>query len=201
MISVLEWSSSIQYIKGVGPAKAAQLGKLGIFTIGQLLEYFPVRYEDRSQLKQISELSPGNVEAFRGKVLTVTERKVRRGLSLLSVVVVDSTGSVELVWFNQPFLKKRFTVDALVSVYGKIERHYTLKVTNPETEIISETDLFHGRILPVYRLGEHIPQTLIRSLIEKFLLTEFYIPEVLPERVLRLQGLMGRKEAFHMIHY
>lgn len=198
---MLEWNSPVQYIKGVGPSKAAHLSKLGLTTIGQLLEYFPVRYEDRSTLKSIRQLVIGQYETFQAHVLTVTTKRSQRGLSILTVMVGDGTGTIELVWFNQDFLKKKFKIGLAVVVYGKVERQYSLKVANPEIEIVSDTDVFQGRILPVYRLSENVSQNRMRSLTEQIFASDIMIEEVLPDAVLKTNGLMGRSEAFHHVHY
>lgn len=197
---MLEWSSPLQYLKGVGPVKAGQLAKLGLFTVGQLLEYFPVRYEDQSRLTAIASLIPGQLQTFQGRVMLVNERRVRRGLTILTITVSDGTGAIELVWFNQPFLKKKYQVGRMVRCYGKIEKHFSMRAANPETEVVEEEDPFSGRIQPVYRLVENVAQNLLRGLVEQILQAGVLIPEVLPESVRREYGLMDRAHAFHEIH-
>ena len=86
------WTRSIQYIKGVGPYKANLLTQLGIFTIGDLLEHYPRRYEDRSKLKMINALSDGQMESFKGKVTGIVESKPRKGLKITKVSVSDLRG-------------------------------------------------------------------------------------------------------------
>lgn len=199
--SVLDWNSPVQYIKGVGPSKAAHLSKLGITTAGQLLEYFPARYEDRSTLKLIRQLVIGQYETFQAHVLTITTKKSARGLSILTVIVGDDTGTIELVWFNQDFLKRKFKIGLAVVVYGKVERQYNLKVANPEIEIVSDSDVFQGRILPVYRLSDSVSQNVLRTLTEQVFASDMMIEEVLPAAVLTSAGLMGRSEAFQQVHF
>lgn len=198
---MLKWSSPVQYLKGVGPSKAAHLSKLGLATVGQLLECFPARYEDRSTLKSIGQLVIGQYETFQAHVLAVTAKRSQRGLSILTVLVGDETGTIELVWFNQDFLKKKFKIGLAVVVYGKVERQYSLKVANPETEIVSDADVFQGRILPVYRLSESVSQNMLRTLTAQILASDILIEEVLPATVLTTNGLMGRSEAFQQVHY
>lgn len=198
---MLDWNSPVQYIKGVGPSKAAHLSKLGLTTAGQLLECFPVRYEDRSTLKSIRQLVTGQYETFQAHVLAVNTKHSARGLSILTVTVGDGTGTIELVWFNQGFLKKKFIIGLSVVVYGKVESQYTLKVTNPEIEIVSDSEIVQGRILPVYRLNENISQNMFRNLTEQILASDIKMGEVLPDSVRIAAGLMGRSEAFHNVHY
>ncbi|MBU2700340.1 ATP-dependent DNA helicase RecG [Sporomusaceae bacterium BoRhaA] len=198
---MLDWNSPIQYLKGVGPSKAAQLLKLGLGTVGQLLEFFPARYEDRSMLKSIRQLVVGECETFQAQVLAVTVKQVRRGLSILNVLVGDDTGAVELVWFNQNFLRKKFKIGLTVVVYGKVERQYNLKITNAEVEVIHEGDVFEGRILPVYHLGENVSQNMLRQLMKQVFALNIIIDEILPEEIVDKNKLMGRSEAFYHIHY
>ncbi|MEM5769934.1 MAG: DNA helicase RecG, partial [Bacillota bacterium] len=103
-----ELDKSIQYLKGVGPQRADVLSKLGIFTVGQLLEHYPRRYEDRSQLKEIKQLTHKELETITGTVVGVEEVKPRRGLVITKIAVADNSGLAYGVWFNQSYIKKQY---------------------------------------------------------------------------------------------
>ena len=195
------WTRSVQYIKGVGPYKGNLLTKLGIFTIGDLLEHYPRRYEDRSQLKMINCLSDGQMETFKGKVIGTVESKPRRGLTIIKVSVGDGTGIAQLVWFNQPHMKKKYQPGMEVIVSGKIKIFYQVEVTNPEVEIINGGEVLDtGRILPIYAASENINQRFLRVIINQVLKDDPEIDEILSNRIIEHYSLLNRKLAFENIH-
>lgn len=199
------WSKNIQYIKGVGPTKAALLNKLGIFTICDLLEHYPRRYEDRSQLKQISSLSNGLVETFTAKVINVSDTKPRPNLIITKAVVQDTSGIANLVWFNQPYKKRSLKIGANLIVSGKVQKKfYQYEIMNPDFETVDGSDLINtGRIVPVYPASENISQKWLRSLIWHILTQEegIRLTETLPQAIVSQHALMDRCSAFMNIHF
>lgn len=193
---------SIQYIKGVGPRKASLLAKLGVFTIGDLLEYYPRRHEDRSQLKTINNLIDGQVETFKGKIMNCVESKPRRGLHITKIAVSDITGTVQLVWFNQPHIKKTYRPGIDLLITGKVKKLYQVEVQNPEIEIITDVDkLETGSIIPVYATNESISQRFLRNIIRQLLYDCDSISEILPSTIIDGFSLLDRKLAFENIHF
>jgi len=201
MVLKNSWTTSIQYIKGVGPNRTSLLSKLGIFTIGDLLEYYPRRYEDRSQLKRINGLLDGQLESFRGKVMSIAENKPRRGLTITKISVSDGSGVAQLVWFNQPHMKKKYQPGLEVLVSGKVKVFYNVEISNPEIEIINDGEVIDtGRIIPVYPANDTINQRFLRKLIGQVLVAEDDIPEILPKKIMEQFSLLGRRQAFENIH-
>lgn len=195
------WIKSIQYIKGVGPNKASLLNKLGIFTIGDLLEYYPRRYEDRTQLKKINALTDGQTETFKAKVINFVESKPRRGLTILKMSVGDGSGVAQVVWFNQPHMKKRYQPGMEVIVSGKIKVFYQVEVSNPEIEVITGSEMMDmGRILPVYAASENINQRFLRTMISQVLNEYQEIEEIVPPNIIKEFSLLNRRLAFEAIH-
>ena len=195
------WTRSIQYIKGVGPYKANLLTKLGIFTIGDLLEHYPRRYEDRTNLKMINALSDGHMETFKGIVVGSVESTPRRGLKITKVSVKDCTGVAQLVWFNQSHMKKKYQPGMEVIVSGKIKIFHQVEVTSPEVEIIDESEMLEtGRIIAIYAASENINQRFLRTMIGQVLLEYQDICEILSERIVKEHSLLDRKLAFENIH-
>jgi ATP-dependent DNA helicase RecG len=196
-------NTPVQYLKGVGPQKAALLAKLNITTVGQLLEHYPRRYEDRSQLKQIIEVADGQVETFCAVVISVEEVKPRRGLVITKVRVSDQSGDAELVWFNQPYFKKMYKAGMKLIISGKVERRFRqIQVMTPEVEPISQTDTLHtGRIVPVYPSSENINQQFLRSLIKQALDGKAQLIENLPTDVIDRHQLLDRMSAIENIHF
>ncbi|WP_378952190.1 ATP-dependent DNA helicase RecG [Pelosinus sp. sgz500959] len=196
------WTRSIQYIKGVGPHKATLLNKLGIFTIGDLLEHYPRRYEDRSQLKMINSLIDGQLETFKAKVVNFVETKPRRGLSILKMSVSDGSGVAQVVWFNQPHMKKKYQTGMEVIVSGKIKIFYQVEVQNPEIEVIDSSEpIDTGRIIPVYAASENINQRFLRTMINQVLNDYQEIIEILPTNIIDKFSLFNRRLAFEAIHF
>mgnify|MGYP000852728203 CR=1 FL=1 len=197
------WTTNIKYVKGVGPAKAALLAKLNIFTVGGLLEHYPRRYEDRSQLKPIRALVDGELQTFRATVGHVQESRPRQGLTLTKITVRDESGAAQLVWFNQPYVKKWFKPGTDLIVAGKPERRYgQIQISHPEVEVMDGADLLHtGRIVPVYPVSESVGQRWLRTLIRQTLDEYGEASEFLPTAVLDGFGLMGRREALANIHF
>ncbi|QJW44938.1 ATP-dependent DNA helicase RecG [bacterium BFN5] len=197
-------SRSIQYLKGVGPAKSAQLAKLGIFTVRDLLEYYPRRYEDRSQIKIIQHVTNGLIETLCGTVTGIEDIKPRRGLTITKATLKDSSGVAKLVWFNQPFIKKKLIIGSEVIVTGKVKIQFgQLEILNPEMEIADKADgMTTGRIVPVYSVNDAISQGFLRNLIHQansqdqpcFL-------ENLPSDIIQTYQLMPRREALNNIHF
>ncbi|HWQ62493.1 MAG TPA: ATP-dependent DNA helicase RecG [Negativicutes bacterium] len=199
----LERTTDIKFIKGVGPAKAALLAKLGIFTLGGLLEHYPRRYEDRSQLKPIRALADGELQTFQAVAGAVQDSRPRRGLTLTKITVRDATGAAQLVWFNQPYVKKWFQPGMELIISGKVERRYgQVQVSHPEIEVIDGADLLHtGRIVPIYPASESVGQRWLRTLIRQALDGLGDSPEFLPPAVQGQYGLMGRGAALENIHF
>ncbi len=199
----IEWSTNVKYMKGVGPAKAALLAKLGIFTLGGLLEHYPRRYEDRSRLKPIKALADGEMQTFQAVAGAVQDSRPRRGLTLTKITVRDATGSAQLVWFNQPYVKKWFKPGMELIISGKVERRYgQVQVSHPEIEVIDGADLLHtGRIVPIYPASESVGQRWLRTLIRQALDVLGESPEFLPPAVLAQYALMGRRAALENIHF
>jgi ATP-dependent DNA helicase RecG len=135
-----DWlTTPLQFVKGVGPRRAADLERVGLLTVEDLLLRFPLRYEDRASLLPIARLRPGTTATVAGEVLSSGIRPTRRpGFRLFELVVKDETGPVRAVFPNQAFLRDVFQHGQLVVLYGTVEFRGSggLQLTNPEYEII-----------------------------------------------------------------
>lgn len=201
MVLKNSWTTSIQYIKGVGPNRTSLLAKLNIFTMGDLLEYYPRRYEDRSQLKRIHDLLDGQVASFCATVVNSTESKPRRGLTITKVSVKDASGVAQLVWFNQPHQKKKYQPGMELLVSGKVKNFYQVEISNPEIEVIYEGERIDtGHIIAVYPANESITQRFLRKLINQVLTDYQDISEILPSTIIKQFSLLDRSQAFINIH-
>jgi ATP-dependent DNA helicase RecG len=196
-------NKNIKYLKGVGPAKAVVLAKLSIFTIGDILTHYPRRYEDRSQLKPIRELCDGQLETFQAEVMYIDEQRPRRGLTITKIVVRDDTGLVQLVWFNQPYIKRMYKQGLMLIISGKVQKKYQMEINNPEIEIVDAGDtlLNTGCIVPVYPSSENISQRLLRSIVNQALSQDLSIEEYLPAEIVNKYKLMPHSQAVRNIHF
>src|SRR5688572_944219 len=115
-------ASPLQYLKGVGPRRAADLQRVGLATVEDLLYRFPTRYEDRGTFATIAALKPGMVASILGEVINAGVRPTRRpGFKIFEMLVRDRTGSLRAIWFNQPFLADVFHAHQRVILYGRLE--------------------------------------------------------------------------------
>jgi ATP-dependent DNA helicase RecG len=156
----------LQYLKGVGPRKAADLKKAGLNTVEDLVFRFPRRYEDRSRLQTIISLKPGMTAAVSGTVLNAGLAHTRRpGFKLFSALIQDESGQIQAVWPNQAFLRDVIKSKQKIFLFGKVEVWGSrgLQITDPEFEIVNDglpdpgsripdpgVQLHTGRIVPVY---------------------------------------------------
>ncbi|MFC1509589.1 ATP-dependent DNA helicase RecG [Candidatus Omnitrophota bacterium] len=198
-------SISARFIKGVGPSKLKLLNRLGIETVEDLLYCLPRRYEDRSNIKKISDLKSGNFETTKAKVLTFGDRITKRGLNIFQMAVGDSTGVIHATWFNQPYMKDKFKVGLELILYGKVEKHMYLQINNPEYEILTGTkeDSIHmGRIVPIYPLTESLNQRWFRNVL-KFTLDNYVdsAKDILPYNIRTRNDLMLLKGAIQNVHF
>ena len=204
----MQLDQNIQYLKGVGPKKAQQLQRLGIQVIYDLLTYYPRAYEDQSALKPIGELVPGERETVCGVLMNVTEKRSSRGMTLLTAMLSDGTGYLQVTWFNQKFLKPKLKPGARVFVTGKAEYAYgghgQFAMSQLSSfEILPEDDEpeEHCGILPVYPSTEKLNQKFFRKLMQGLFSSEPEIPEVLPASIRERYGLLERPKAFYGIHF
>ena len=194
-------STPIRYLKGVGDARSVILGKLNIFTFRDLLEHYPTRYEDRSQVGVTRDLQSGDVLTVYGKIVTIDGRKIRPGLHITTVRIIDAGGAMSLIWFNQQFREKQFRVGLVISAYGKIERNnFGINMTNPEFELFDNIDDFQNMgIVPIYRLTEGLTSKTIRNLLASLLAIVKPTSAIL-EKVTREAELIDYWQAIKDIH-
>lgn len=197
---------SIQFVKGVGPAKAKLLESLNIRTVEDLLYLFPYRYEDRRQFTSIAKLQLGQWQAFRGEVLAGGSRKNFFSKSrVFETAIGDPSGRISCVWFNQFYLDKIFKVGQKVIFYGKVELYKNrLQVISPDFEFITDEDetLNMGRIVPVYPLTKGISQKYLRKIVDTALgLYASQLKDIIPLEIRKRQGLLDLAHTIRQIHF
>jgi ATP-dependent DNA helicase RecG len=200
--------TEVQYVKGVGTKLAQVLSKLNIYTLGDLLFHLPRRYEDRRQFRKIAHARPGDAVTVSGKLVTVDNVKVRN-LTLTKAYLDDGSGVLELVWYNQPYMKDTLNKlrNSQIVAYGIIkESPYGLQMETPEWEDLPdgadpESLLSVNRIVPIYPLTEGIRQKRMRQIIWNAVQYAHLAPEILPRSVRERLGLMPIQQAIAQIHF
>lgn len=198
----MDLSKDVKYIKGVGPNRVQLLNKLGIFTLKDLITYYPRTYEDRSKPKAIAECVNGDevlIEAIAcGRVSEVR----LKGKTMQRLLVRDETGSCTITWFNQSYLKSKFEVGQKYKFYGKITNNFG-KVTMTSPVYDDNNKNFNtGKIIPLYPLTYQLSQNVLRRIIESGLAeVEGNLQETLPDYLLEEYHLQGINEATRTIHF
>jgi ATP-dependent DNA helicase RecG len=196
--------ADLTVLQGVGPRHAQTLGKLGMYTLGDMLYYFPRRYEDYSQLKPIKELFYGQQVTVIGAVQSVHTRPIRGGKQqLVEAILSDGTGALRLSWFNQPWMANRLKQDDAIAVSGKIDQYLgRLVMNNPDFEPVETESLHTNRIVPIYSLTEKITQKWLRGLMNQ--VVTHWAPRVtdhLPDSVRSAAKLPVLGEALLQAHF
>jgi ATP-dependent DNA helicase RecG len=204
---------------GVGAERAAQLARLDIHTVEDLLLHRPRRYEDRRHFRKIAELTKDEPATARGTIVTLGLRRFRGGSkSVFEIILDDGSARLHCRWWNLPFMEKYFAMGDEVFVYGKLSETKPRVMTHPETEVIEggEESFIHiNRIAPVYPLTEGLPQRWLRGLIwrtlERFVAASresaAHFPEwrAADEKLSALSRgaatLPSRANAVHMTHF
>jgi len=197
-------NAELTVLQGVGPRHAEILTNLGMKTLGDMLYYFPRRYEDYSQLKPIKALFYGDVVTVLGTIQSVHTRPIRGGKSsIVEVVISDGTGSLRLSYFNQPWLANRFKQGDAIAVSGKIDQYLGRLVMNgPDWEPVEVENLHTARIVPIYALTEKIAQKWLRGIMN--LVVTHWAPAVsdaLPDTVRFAARLVSLPEALMQVHF
>ena len=197
----------LQYVKGVGPQRAAQLAKKGLETVADALFFVPLRHEDRTRLTPLRALKPGDVVTVEGTVGGVSPPPPGRGRQPLKAMLSDATARIVAIWFGQRWLAKTLQRGQRLVLHGKVERFQgtiTLRVADFEVvEAEGDDDRLHtGRLVPVYSTTEGLTQRPLRKLMWN--VVEHHVadvPEMLPDAVRARQRLPGLADALRSAHF
>ena len=197
----------IRSIKGIGEKRAQALNKLGVFSLLDLISYFPRRYEDRSSLKPIALVQNGESVCISAVVADEPRlSRIRRGLDLVKLRAYDDSAEVSITYFNQSYVRNQLHRGSAYRFYGKMEvrgshRSLTNPVFEPE-ELPAGKISVTGRIVPVYHLISGLQQNAIRQSIRQGLDScKGRIPDLLPDSVRKEYGLIPAEDAYESIHY
>jgi len=206
----LDLATPLQYVKGIGPARAQMLAAKGLSTVIDLLYYAPFRYEDRRNIKAISELAPGEKAVVLARVAHAKLSRFRRGASgVFEATFQDGSGaSLQGRWFHGERYADTLVPDVRVALFGKVELERaqgSRLMVQPEIEILSGDDdgdqsLHTGRIVAVYEAASKISTRVFRTLLHR-VLQECPMPEdALPETVRLRTALPDLEQALREVH-
>ncbi|MDU7114683.1 MAG: ATP-dependent DNA helicase RecG [Peptoniphilus harei] len=198
---MLKLSDSIKNLKGIGPKREKLLHKLGIYSISDLLLYYPRRYEDSSKINKVSEAKIGEKNTFKVRILSrLQNRRIRKGLTLTTFLAEDDSGEVELSFFNAFYLNSLIKIGGEYLVYGKTDFFRgRVSVTSPEIEEIHKLKKL-GKISPIYNLTEGLNNFVFENLINQVIDLNLF-EENLQEEILEKYSFIGKNDAIRAIHY
>ena len=197
-------SKEIKYVKGVGPNRAELLNKLGIYTLEDLITYYPRTYEDRSKPIKIAEVQDGEEVLIEGiATARVSEIRTRnRKMTIYKLIVRDETGSCTITWFNQSYLRNMFKPGEIYKFFGKVKRIGNKVEMNSPVYDEGVNTKNTGKIIPIYPLTYNLSQNNIRKIIENGLeLVKNKLKETLPDYLIKEYKLMDINSATNSIHF
>ena len=200
---MIDLNKDIQFIKGVGPSRVKLLNKLGITNLEDLITYYPRQYEDRGKPKTISELVDKEEALVSAIVVSrMSEIRIRKNLTLCKVIVRDETGTMQVTWYNQAYLKNTLKVNERYKFFGKVSNKYgKIDMQSPVFEP-EEQNTKTGKIIPIYPLTYNLSQNTIRKIIENGLLeVKGKLEETIPEYLLSKYTLCDINTAIEKIHF
>lgn len=202
--SLLAWESPVSCVRFVESGREEALQRLGITKIGDLIEHYPFRYVDLTSVVPLGQLRPGTEVTAVGRVHEVKIKRPKPRLSIVEVALVDGTGVVLGVWFNQPYMASRFVTDERAAFAGTVTLDYGLKqIRNPYVEKLGAAGEPEsvGRILPVHRTTESLSVNWLRRIIATAIDEYAEIPDFLPVEVRQTRALISRSVALREIHF
>jgi ATP-dependent DNA helicase RecG len=196
--------TDVRYIKGIGEKKAQALNKLGVFSLYDLISYFPRKYEDRSKFCPIAAAIPGESACIQA-IVADTPRlvRIRRGMELVKFRAVDESGSVDITYFNQNYIKDNIARGDTCNFFGKIEAQGTRRsMANPVYEKADRAGNVTGHIIPIYRLCAGLNQrTMLQSIRQGLDACADQVPDVLPAEIQKRCHLVQARYAYENIHF
>lgn len=201
----MNFGTPIENIKYIGEKQSKKLKKIKIHTLGDLLFYFPEHYEDFSKISKIKDLKINENSVIKGKVIDISEeRSFRKRMSILTILLSDESSSIEVIFFNQGFLKQSIEKGEELVIAGKLRfKGRSLYFSPTIFEKTNKNELTHlGQIMPVYKETRGLSSKYIRFILKPLVYSfKDKLPETLPEEIIKENDLMSFKDAFKQIHF
>ena len=197
----MELGNPVTSLKGVGPELAKKFAVLGVHTVEDLINHWPRRYDDYSNVQPIAEIRPGTV-TVKVQIKQATGRYVRRGMHITEALASDDTGSVRLIWFNQPYRAGALKPGSEYFVSGNYQlSRQRFSILNPSAELVSDFPINTARIIPIYPETKGLKSNQIRRVLREVISTTGQLPEILPEWLRAKTKLMPRGQAVTELHF
>lgn len=197
----MKLSDSVSEIKGVGVELAKKLEQVGVKNVADLVDYLPRRYEDYSNLVPIAKLAPGQV-SIQAKIEHAVGRYVRRGMHITEAIASDESGSLRLVWFNQPYRANALKSGQQYFISGDYAlRRGRFSLVNPSVELASDFPVNTARIVPVYRQTSGLNSFQLRKALREVLTAIDKLGETLPSLVIKSNSLISYDQAVREMHF
>lgn len=200
-------NSSLELIKGVGEKTFEKFENANLQTVGDILEFFPQKYEDFTNLTDLSKIKPGKV-LFKARAEKISIRRVRRGMTITEAILTDGKEKIKAIWFNQPYRVKQLQDKDDFFFSGKFEFNYNrYQITNPSVmkrEELPKNQNFSGEdgeIVPIYRQKNGLKTEVIRKTLSELKPLMRILPETLPEIVVRKEKMISRAQAIEWVHF
>ncbi|MBI2420898.1 MAG: DNA helicase RecG, partial [Candidatus Levybacteria bacterium] len=191
----------ISSLGGIYKRYAKPLQKLRIYRFGDFLFHIPFRYVDYSLISKIGDLQEGEIVTIRGKVVEIKNNYTRRFRTLQKAKVEDSTGVIDVIWFNQPYLVKNIKKGDVISLSGKVEKNINkLIFKSPDYEAGEGESIHTGRLVPIYPETRGISSKWLRKQIYLLLKQNDSLSDFIPEKIKKTNGLLDLSESIQKIH-
>lgn len=194
---------SVNTLSGVGPVRASQLAALGIYTLYDLISYFPRDYEDRTKLVRISQLEPDRPACFEAMVVSQPRTSyIRKGMELTKLTVSDNTANLSVTFFNQSYMARNLIYGQSYLFYGRLSSESIRpQMLNPVFEPVEKSGVKTNRIMPIYSLTSGISNAfLVQAISQALRHCGQMLPEILPPEVRQEHGLIDGPLAYEIIH-
>lgn len=199
------FSDSVLSIKNIGKERAKKLEKLNIYTVNDIIEYFPRAYDDRSNISKIKDIEKDKKNTIIGRIVGTVQNIKSKNITISKAKIFDGETYLDIVWYNRAYIKKALIYSREYIFTGKvIEKYDKLVMESPDYEIIDNTkeNLSNGRIVPIYSSTNKLSQKILRAII-KDVLDEMLdkIEEFLPKGILEKYNFCDRPFAIENIHF
>jgi ATP-dependent DNA helicase RecG len=197
----MTYETPLQELRGIGAATLSKFAILGLKTAGDCIVNYPRTYQDYSDITPVAALRPGLV-SVEVEIKQVVGRYVRRGMHITEAIASDESGSVRIVWFNQPYRAGAIKSQQTYYVSGNFELSKgRFTIMNPSLELKSDFPISTARIVPIYRETKGLTSRQIRQVVQQLLPLIANLPETLPAWLIADNQLLSRSEALRIIHF
>lgn len=198
----MQISDRIDSVKGIGDKTRALFEKLNVYTVGQLLTYYPRDYETFSGPTPVASLKEGSVGVIEASISRISETRTGGRLTILTCIATDPSASITLTWFNQPYLKKQLSMGYRYIFRGKITRKGNqLRMEQPRIYKREEYARLQNVLQPVYPLTKGLTNNMVSKSMKQALSLAGELPEYIPAAIRKEYGVLKRKNTLEEIHF